>query len=251
MPSEIATASKRGIGKTISLFFSIVILLSSVVYLNTIHNEFLWDDENMILRNPTLIDPWTALTHTEGSALGRRPITNFSFGIDRWLFGIRPEGYHMTNIILNAADAALFFFIALRIFRFLYGSTISGERQEIASGTASPRNDSPSVVGGDLSLREARSDLVFLWPAFFSALIFGLHPIHTEAVASFLGRSDLLGSLFYFLGLLFYMKAVEARRFIYYGLFFASYILSLLSKEMAVTLPFIAILYEMTVPYGH
>ena len=43
--------------------------------------------------------------------------------------------------------------------------------------------------------------------AFFSALLFGLHPVHVEPVTSMTGSVDLIGVLFMFLAFYLYVKA--------------------------------------------
>jgi len=45
-----------------------------------------------------------------------------------------------------------------------------------------------------------------------TALLFAVHPIHTEAVSYLSGRRDILSALFYFLGFLSYIKARQERK---------------------------------------
>ena len=76
------------------------------------------------------------------------------------------------------------------------------------------------------------------------ALLFGIHPMHVESVAWISERKDVLYVLFYLLAILQYLKFTrkrESRYFIYTILFF---VLSLLSKPAAITLPFILILID-------
>ena len=74
--------------------------------------------------------------------------------------------------------------------------------------------------------------------AFFASLLFALHPIHSTNVFFVLGRTDLFYSLFYLLSLLFFFLYWEhgQKRMCYISslIFF---VLSLLSKEMSVSLP--------------
>ncbi len=75
--------------------------------------------------------------------------------------------------------------------------------------------------------------------AFITALLFGIHPMHVESVAWVAERKDVLYSLFYILSLCMYVKYINARnnRTFYYILTFIFFLLSLLSKAQAVTLP--------------
>lgn len=70
----------------------------------------------------------------------------------------------------------------------------------------------------------------------FVSILFATHPVHTEVLNCASFREDLLVYLFFMLSFIFYIK----RRFFFSYIFF---FLSLFSKEMAITLPFIILLY--------
>ena len=80
--------------------------------------------------------------------------------------------------------------------------------------------------------------------------LFAIHPIHTQAVTYISGRADLLAGFFIFLSLIFFVKHrnnnVETKKY-YWGAV-ACFMLALLSRESAVILPFILILYDITFP---
>jgi len=81
---------------------------------------------------------------------------------------------------------------------------------------------------------------------FITALIFSLHPAQTEAVSWVKGRADLLFVLFFLLGFLAFLKREEKEDSIWESiLIYLSYFLALLSKIMAITFPFILILYKI------
>ena len=74
--------------------------------------------------------------------------------------------------------------------------------------------------------------------AFLGGLLFALHPIHTTNVFFIYGRTDLVFGLFYLISLccfLLYWKHGRGRK--YHVLSLAFFIFSLISKEMAVSLP--------------
>jgi protein O-mannosyl-transferase len=77
------------------------------------------------------------------------------------------------------------------------------------------------------------------------ALLFGIHPMHVESVAWISERKDVLYSFFYLLALVQYMqfKIKQHSNHIIFALVF--YILSLLCKSMAVTLPLILITIDL------
>jgi tetratricopeptide (TPR) repeat protein len=83
--------------------------------------------------------------------------------------------------------------------------------------------------------------------ALFTALIFGLHPTHAEAVAWVSGVTEPLFAIFLFASYLCYLKkrAEPARTRIYLIASLGLYVLASLSKETAVILPFIIFACEL------
>ena len=81
--------------------------------------------------------------------------------------------------------------------------------------------------------------------AFLTAVLFGLHPMHVESVAWISERKDVLYALF-FLGAIicycYYLRTSSLRRFYYASL--GLFLLSLLSKAMAITLPVVLFLVD-------
>jgi len=82
------------------------------------------------------------------------------------------------------------------------------------------------------------------WCAFFSALFFCINPVQTDSVAYLSGRRDILCALFYLAGFYFFLRYRKDRKFRYLLLTFFSYLLSLSSKEMGVTLPLLLFVYD-------
>jgi tetratricopeptide (TPR) repeat protein len=82
------------------------------------------------------------------------------------------------------------------------------------------------------------------WCAFFSALFFCINPVQTDSVAYLSGRRDILCALFYLAGFYFFLRYRKDRKFRYLLLTLFSYILSLSSKEMGVTLPLLLFVYD-------
>ena len=79
------------------------------------------------------------------------------------------------------------------------------------------------------------------WIVFFLCLIFAVHPQRVETVVWLSERKDVLCAAFYFLSIYFYIRNKNKRFSIIAYLFF---ILSILSKPMAVSLPIVLLLYE-------
>lgn len=87
--------------------------------------------------------------------------------------------------------------------------------------------------------------------ALAGGVLFGIHPVHTEAVANVVGTAELYAALFYLLACILYWKGrswpgpLRALRLV--GLGFL-YLLSLGGKEIAVTLPGALFLLEFFAP---
>jgi protein O-mannosyl-transferase len=85
--------------------------------------------------------------------------------------------------------------------------------------------------------------------SFWGALIFAVHPIHTEAVTWISGRGYALAAVFMFSSLLFYAAATREKRLnagkLLSSLFF--YILAMFSCTLAWTFPAIIALYDLTI----
>ncbi len=80
--------------------------------------------------------------------------------------------------------------------------------------------------------------------SFLTAVIFGIHPVHVESVAWISERRDVLYTLFFLGSLVCYLYYKRGRGMKYYLLAVALFILSLLSKAMAVVLPLILLLLD-------
>ncbi len=115
-PNETATPQLRwDILIPIGLF-----LLAVAVYIHTAGYElfYSWDDnryiaEDYLLRNFSLgglKDIWTQVYFA-----AYIPVTISSYWLEFHLWGMSPAGYHVVNVILNGFNAALAYFVLLRL----------------------------------------------------------------------------------------------------------------------------------------
>ncbi len=82
------------------------------------------------------------------------------------------------------------------------------------------------------------------WRSAIVAGVFALHPLHVESVAWIAERKDVLSTFFEMLTLLLYTRYVEAPAARRYAWIVVAFALSLMSKPMAVTLPFVLLLLD-------
>lgn len=171
-----------------------------LVYGNALLNGFTYDDGYYILRNPQVTNP-TALGLLTPHPFSKvfRPVTFSTFALN-WVLGSgRPFGFHLINVLLHAAVTLLFYLLLQAI---LVESGGSESKSTVAFG---------------------HSNTV----AFAAALLFAAHPLHTEAVSSIVGRSELLAAGFLFAGWICHLRDRNISMMI-------CFTLALLSKESAV-----------------
>jgi tetratricopeptide (TPR) repeat protein len=190
----------------------VVAIVTAVVFLPAVQNEFVsWDDDKNFLANPDYRGlSWTNLRWMWTTfLLGHYvPLSWMTLGLDYVIWEMNPAGYHLTNIILHAANAALVYFIARRLF------------QRTAEQSA------------------ASSQMALAVPAAVAALLFAIHPLRVESVAWVTERRDVLSGFFYFCAIVTYLRALdEGRGRRWYWITVALFLCALLSKATSVTLP--------------
>jgi len=77
------------------------------------------------------------------------------------------------------------------------------------------------------------------------AFLFAMHPLHVESVVWIAERKDMLSTCFGLLSILYYIKYIKNKKWASYAAMIFFYILSLMSKQMFVTLPFLLLLLDI------
>jgi len=97
-------------------------LLSLLLYLPALHHGFIMDDRWLIVENP-YIKGWQylpqMLTQDAWNIWDRhnywRPVFSISLALDYSLWGLNPLGFHLTNILLHAANTTLLYLLGRRL----------------------------------------------------------------------------------------------------------------------------------------
>src|SRR3989442_9156653 len=201
------------------LVSALIAVVTFAAFLPTLQNQFVaWDDGKNLLNNYHYRGlGWTHLRWMWTTHQGHYiPVTWMTFGLDYLLWGMNPAGYHLTSLLLHAANAVAFFFVVRRILT-------------LALPSPSERGHALAVSAG------------------FAALVFAIHPLRVESVAWATERRDVLSGLLYLLTILMYLRACErgARGRGWYWLSVAMFVGALLSKSMVVNLPIVLLILDV------
>jgi hypothetical protein len=78
-----------------------------------------------------------------------------------------------------------------------------------------------------------------------AGLLFALSPTHVEAVSWIAARVDVISTTFYLASFYLFLRFREGGRWWLWGASFLAFVLALFSKEIAVTLPFLLLAYDL------
>lgn len=192
----------------------VLALLAALPYANTLFNAFVYDDNMQVLNNPYIQNFGhlrEIFTTTVWSYVGVQGVTNYyrpmmtlGYLLCHQLFGPLAYGFHLVNVLLHAGVTCALFLLTVRLF-------------------------------GHRGL------------AFVAAGLFALHPVHTESVAWVAAVTDLELTFFYLLTFWFFLGVARPGGGRSAGMELAmvgGFVLTMLSKEQALTLPVLATVYE-------
>ena len=210
-PSPPARIASPNIG----LAAAIIAGAALIAYANTLSAPFIFDDTNAITHNPSIRSWSTALFPpvAAGSAAGR-PLVNLSFALNYALGGERVEGYHVVNLLIHlAAGLTLFGLVRRTLLQPL--------------------------------LRERWGAVAFR-VAFFSALLWTVHPLLTESVTCLAQRSESLLGLWFLLMFYCLVRAAEpegSHRWLAGS--FVACLFGMFTKEVMVVAPVLAVFFHV------
>ncbi len=200
-----------------------IALATWTAFLPVLSNDFVeWDDYENFLSNPFYRGlgwrhiAWMLSTFRMGPY---QPLSWLTLGVDYTLWGMNPFGYHLTSLLLHSLNALAAYFVARRLLALAFVET-------------------------------NRRSWPIVFSAAFAALCFALHPLRVESVAWATERRDVLSGLFYLGTIYAYLRTHTdcnerrtSRRWLVTALIL--YLLSLLSKATAITLPVALLLLDI------
>ncbi|HXX81569.1 MAG TPA: hypothetical protein VEI46_08465, partial [Thermodesulfovibrionales bacterium] len=214
----------------------ILLLVSFAVYSNTLLNGFVWDDKEAIVdshfsREITSLPRtfFTGIWGEGGASNYYRPMIGVIYSLAYLLSGFASWGFHLMNALFHTGVSMLIFLVVSIM--FVDYRTSDFPSQPVVKGWA-----------------------VALSVPFIAALLFAVHPIHTESVAWVSGTTDPSYSFFYLLSLYLYIASdrnnsrVKGKWMYIFSL--VSFFLATLCKEPGVTLPLVLIVYDYSFRRG-
>lgn len=198
---------------------TLLVVASTVAYMPVLFNFFVGDDfVHLDWLHRASANPRLLLDNFLGNWLGipvttfYRPLISVTLFADYLAWGDNGTGFHLTNLLFHIVSSCTLFFILREL--------------------------------GKSSERERRCS--HLWPLSGAAL-FALHPLHPEVVSWITGRVDGVVTAFYLLSLWYYMQWRQGQAKYASTASLASYCAALMSKESAISLPLVCLLYELLV----
>ena len=155
-------------------------------YFPAIGGGYIWDDFYLVGENPFFRSPVFGLEvfrhwlFFDSFSTYYRPIQNWSYILDYWLWRENTAGYHLTNIALHAGAGFLLYLLARKLL--------------------------PAILTRDGQVPEKKVAILSV----LVVLVWLVHPVHNAAVAYISGRADSLAALFALSAWLLALRAFEA-----------------------------------------
>jgi hypothetical protein len=201
----------------------VILLLAlgvSSCYWQVSSHQLVWDTEHIFRNEQLRTFSWdnTIWIFTHAVIANWHPVSWISHTLDFTLFGWAPRGHHLISIFIHFLNGILVYLLVKMLL--------------LRSTRIDPVTDETKVI------------LISV----LSALLFVLHPLRVESVAWVAERKDLLYSFFTLLSIktyiLYFDSENKSSRRRYYGISLILFVLALLSKSMAVTLPVVLLVLD-------
>jgi len=190
------------------IVFGLIIMISFIIYANSLNNKFVFDDRYLVVNN-NFIKHFSSLTkifqHSTfyfapyDDTNYYRPLAILSYALDYSIWRLSPFGYHLINVFLHSICGFLLFLLVLTLFN-------------------------------NFSL------------ALLSSVLFTIHPIHTSGVNYIACRDNFLATAFGLLSIIYYLFSYKYNKRLFYLWSLMFFFFSLLSKESALLNVFLIML---------
>jgi len=210
--------------------FVTLFIIVLAIYSNTFDASWHFDDETNILKNKALhlTDlTWQNVKSTfyaswDGRGNSFRPVVCLSFALNYYFGGTEVHGYHLINL-------AIHFLSSIFLFLFIYHTL-------------------------NLPILKAKYGPNSYFIALLSTVFWTINPVQTQAITYVVQRMASMAGMFYIMAMYFYLKgrtsAPKSLRGTHYFLCITCGILAIGSKENAVMLPIMILIYDLFLIQG-
>lgn len=193
----------------------LIVLISTIAYTNSLHERFFDGDYSYVYSNPLTRNPNNIPSFFLNPRLFRNDpnlvghYRPVTMSVHALAYRLPPWSNRAVTLIFHIASSLLVFLIVKMIMR--------GEKSNF-------------------------------FPALTAGLIFAVHPFQTEAINFLTARSSVVSGLFFLLAFYSWIRYRASGSTFFYTGSLISYLLSMLSKEVAIVFPVLIVLYDFYFP---
>lgn len=192
--------------------YVVLALIVILLYGNTLAGGFVWDDNLFTANQVYWSFDFSKIFFSLANGLEYQPIRDLSFLFDIAVWGGRPFGFHLTNLLL---------FVVIVILAYKTAERFS-------SLTRKPDDNCPNW-----------------FVPFFATLLFAVHPLKSEVVAWITQRNTLLATLFFLLSALLFLRYLDRGEKKILAASVGAFILAIFSKAIVVILPLLLLFFML------
>ena len=197
----------------VPLAITLIIFITAMFYSNSFAGAFVFDDHPFIETNPYIRSLWPPSQSLFGVNNISRPLIGYSLAVNYWLSGLSTWSYHAMNLLIHIGAALALFGLVRRTLQ------------------------SPQLA--------SRYGQIAVPAALVIALVWAVHPLHTQAVTYVIQRCESLMGLCYLLTVYLAVRSFTAGRRAWWIISAALVcIAGMLSKQVMVTAPIMALLFD-------
>ncbi|HEY4313838.1 MAG TPA: tetratricopeptide repeat protein [Pirellulales bacterium] len=210
---------------------AIIAVCIAAIYGGSLSAPFIFDDNPTIVANTSVHRLWPLvgtpddpgpLRPTRQSSTAGRPLVNLSFALNYAIDGKWPTGYRVVNVTLHILSTLLLWSIVRRTLRLEY---FQGRFDQVAG-----------LLG------------------FLAALLWAVHPLHTESIEYVTQRTELMVGFLYLAtlsdSLRYWAATARSSRILWLCVATLACTAGMASKEVMVTAPVVVLLFERTFVAG-
>src|SRR5256714_11417153 len=207
-PAHLPRAADRSLSQKLGALWqrtwmrsTLLALFGFAVHFPSLQGQLIWDDLYLARDNPFIKSPLLVLESfrhhlfLDSFSAHYRPVQNISYIFDYLIWNTDPYGFHLSNVLWHVGSGILLYLLLARLLKGFIGDS---------------RRSFVSIA------------------AFFAALLWVVHPVHSAAVDYISGRADSLAFFFACGSWLLYLRGRDAKRPAVRGLLFLLAALSLL-----------------------